>query len=97
MSSLTPRHSQKNFMFDKHKKQAQNNREGKSGNQTCTGVAAISTPATPPPKTLPSDPAKDTLSPPVLLRLPLLSDIKKEPDKEIISYRPCKENYCHYA
>ena len=36
--------------------------------QTCTGVAAVKSPATPPPKTRPSDPASDTLKPPVRLR-----------------------------
>lgn len=48
-------------------------------------------PATPPPSTEPSDPAKDTLKPPVLLRLPLFSENKYEPDKEIISNRPCQK------
>lgn len=55
---------------------------------TCTGEAAMSIPATKPPKTRPSDPARDTLNPPLLLRLPLLSESKKEPDSEIISNRP---------
>jgi hypothetical protein len=59
---------------------------------TCTGEAAVSIPATPPPKTRPSDPASDTLKPPDLLRLPLLSESKKEPDREMISNRPWKEN-----
>lgn len=54
---------------------------------TCTGVAAISIPATPPPNTLPSEPASDTLRPLALL-LSLLSDRRKEPDKEMISNRP---------
>ena len=57
---------------------------------TCTGEAAMSIPATKPPKTRPSDPARDTLNPPLLLRLPLLSESKKEPDSEIISNRPCR-------
>ena len=56
-----------------------------SSMNTCTGEAAVSIPATPPPKTRPSDPANDTLKPPVLLRLPLLSESKIEPDREMIS------------
>lgn len=35
---------------------------------TCTGEAAVRSPATPPPRTRPSGPARDTLSPPVRLR-----------------------------
>lgn len=35
--------------------------------QTWTGDAAVRTPATQPPKIRPSDPANDTLNPPVLL------------------------------
>lgn len=58
---------------------------------TCTGDAAISIPATPPPRTLPSEPANETLKPPVRLQLPLFSESKKEPEREIISKRPCKE------
>ena len=38
---------------------------------TCTGVAAISSPATPPPITRPSGLERDMLSPPVLLRDPI--------------------------
>lgn len=55
---------------------------------TCTGPAALSIPATPPPTTLPSAPASETLKLHVLLPLPLLSDGENEPDKEIISNRP---------
>lgn len=58
---------------------------------TCTGVAAINTPATSPPKTLPSDPANDTLNPPVLVRLFSFSKTEKEPDMEMISNRPSYE------
>lgn len=41
--------------------------------RTCTGPAAISIPATPPPSTRPSGPAKAMLKPPVLLRVPPFS------------------------
>lgn len=54
------------------------------------GVAAINIPPTPPPKTWPSDPANATLKPPVLLRVPSVSVSRKEPDREIISKRPCR-------
>lgn len=57
---------------------------------TCTGVAAMSIPDTPPPRTRPSDPARDTLSPPLVLLWSLLSlsTYTNAPDREIISYRP---------
>ena len=55
---------------------------------TCTGVAAISIPATPPPRTRPSGPAKDTLKPLLLKRLPSVSEGRKEPVIQMISNRP---------
>nr|GMC80644.1 hypothetical protein Iba_chr04aCG22280 [Ipomoea batatas] len=58
-------------------------------NNTCTCDAALSVPATPPPTTLPSAPANDTLKPLGLLRWPSLSENKNEPDNEMISNWPC--------
>lgn len=56
---------------------------------TCIGVAATNVPTTTPPKTRPSEPASETLSPlALLLLLPLPSVSINEPDKEIISNRP---------
>lgn len=57
---------------------------------TCTGPEAISRPASPPPNTRPSGPAKETLIPPDLLLVIPLSVGIKDPDKERISNRPCK-------
>lgn len=54
----------------------------------CTGEAAVRSPATPPPKTRPSGPARETLSPPVRLRWPPFSDRRNEPDSDSISNRP---------
>lgn len=55
------------------------------------GEAAVSIPATPPPITRPSLPAKETLRPPVRCRLPPPTSVgRNEPDKESISKRPCK-------
>lgn len=62
---------------------------------TCTVDAAVSVPATPPPKTRPSDPARVTFKVHVLLRSPLFSDCCKEPDKDIISKRPYNVNRHH--
>jgi hypothetical protein len=53
---------------------------------TCIGLAARSIPATTPPTTRPSGPARDTLSPPVLLLPP--SAIVKDPINCRISKRP---------
>lgn len=58
--------------------------------QTCTGLAATNSPATPPPTTRPSGLAKETLIPPDLLLVPAVSLGMNEPDKESISNRPCK-------
>ena len=44
-----------------------------------------------PPRTIPSEPAKDTPKPPVLWQLPLSSESKKEPDRQKISNRPSYE------
>lgn len=52
------------------------------------GPAAVNRPATPPPITLPSGPASETLNPPVLLLMPLLSETVNDPDKDKISNRP---------
>ena len=60
----------------------------KNGVVTWTGLDAIRTPPTPPPMTRPSGLARDTLSPPVLLREPPLSVTKYEPDRHTISKRP---------
>lgn len=57
--------------------------------KTWTGEAAVNKPATPPPKTLPSGPARDTLRPPVRLRWPPVSDRRNDPDSDNISNRPC--------
>lgn len=59
---------------------------------TCTGLAAINRPATPPPTTRPSGPAKETLMPPDLLRVPPLSLSMNEPDRDRISNRPCRNS-----
>nr|ACL52488.1 unknown [Zea mays] len=55
---------------------------------TCTGVAAISIPATQPPTMRPSLPASATLKPPVLLRVSPSSASKNEPERESISKWP---------
>lgn len=55
------------------------------------GPAAVSNPAIPPPITRPSGPANDTLMPPVLFLMPLLSLAVNEPDKDNISNRPCQK------
>ena len=55
---------------------------------TCTGPAATSRPASPPPTTRPSGPAKETLIPPDLLFVPPKSVGRNDPDKESISKRP---------
>lgn len=60
-----------------------------SESNTCTGDAAVSIPATPPPKTRPSDPATETHKLLVLLCSPLFSDSFNAPDNDIISNRPC--------
>jgi len=57
--------------------------------RTCTGLAATSKPATPPPTTRPSGLAKETLIPPDLFLMPPLSEGMNEPVKESISKRPC--------
>ena len=57
--------------------------------QTCIGVQAIRTPATPPPKTRPSGPANETLSPPVRVRWPPISCTRNDPDSDSSSNRPC--------
>lgn len=62
--------------------------------KTWIGEAAIKIPATPPPKTRPSLPARETLKLPVRCwspSLPLLG--RYEPDRESISYRPWKGEY----
>ena len=59
---------------------------------TCTGLAATSRPATPPPTTRPSGLANETLIPPDLLLVPPVSLGINEPDKDNISKRPWK-NY----
>lgn len=58
--------------------------------QTWTGEAAVKRPATPPPKTLPSGPANETLKPPILLFWPPLSDSRNDPDNDNISNLPYK-------
>lgn len=58
---------------------------------TCTGLAAMRSPATPPPTTRPSGPAKETLIPPDLLLVPPASLGMNEPDKDSISKRPCHQ------
>jgi hypothetical protein len=59
--------------------------------QTCTGLAATSRPATPPPTTRPSGLANETLIPPDLLLVPPVSVGINEPDKDNISKRPWKK------
>jgi len=54
----------------------------------CTGEAAVRSPATQPPRTRPSGPASETLSPPVRLRWPPFSDRRNDPDRDSISKRP---------
>jgi len=54
----------------------------------CTGEAAVRSPATLPPRTRPSGPASETLSPPVRLRWPPFSDRRNDPDRDSISNRP---------
>ena len=44
-----------------------------------------------PPRTPPSEPAKDTLKLPVLWQLPLSAESKKEPDREVMSNQPSYE------
>jgi len=55
---------------------------------TCTGPAATSRPATPPPTTRPSELDNETLIPPDLLLVPWFSVGMNDPDKESISKRP---------
>lgn len=55
---------------------------------TCTGPAATSKPANPPPITRPSGAAKEMLIPPDLLFVNPFSVVIYEPDKERISNRP---------
>ena len=66
--------------------------EKKVTQRTCTGEAAVRSPATLPPRTRPSGPASETLSPPVRLRWPPFSDRRNDPDRDSISNRPCGEN-----
>lgn len=63
----------------------------KENSVTCTGPAAINRPASPPPITLPSGPAKETLIPPDLLFVPAFSVGINDPDNESISKRPCNK------
>lgn len=66
--------------------------ESKKKKGTCTGLAAISSPASVPPTTRPSGLAKEMLMPPVRpTRDPPKSVGVKDPDKERISNRPCKK------
>lgn len=58
---------------------------------TWTGLAAMRSPATPPPMTRPSGPAKETLIPPDLLLVPPTSLGMNEPDRDSISKRPCNQ------
>jgi hypothetical protein len=56
---------------------------------TCTADAAVSIPATAPPKTRPSAPARETYKLLVLLCSPLFSDSCISPDSDMISNWPC--------
>jgi hypothetical protein len=67
----------------------QQDQENSCSLQTCTGEAAVRSPATLPPRTRPSGPASETLSPPVRLRWPPSSDRRNDPDRDSISKRPC--------
>ena len=58
---------------------------------TRTGLAAIRSPATPPPTTRPSGLAKETLIPPARFLVPPLSVGTNDPVKESISKRPYKK------
>lgn len=64
---------------------------------TCMGDAAVSIPATPPPITRPSLPARETLRPPVRCRAPPPTSVGRyEPDNESISNRPWKSKDLQY-
>lgn len=58
---------------------------------TCTGLAATNSPATPPPSTRPSGLAKETLMPPDRFLIPPVSAGINDPVRESISNRPYKK------